>query len=234
MANAAAEYGDPDVFYRTYYQQVLRTGVVGQAQDRTHTALERRAPADSHFSSVLEVGAGTGEHFSFVRHGFDSYLETDIRASETRQGGPDPRRSFQVANAEQLPFEDEQFDRLIATCLLLHLPNPEDALRDWRRVTRPKALLSLLVPCDPGAFVRATRQVLTVPAVRRSGFQGYKLFNARDHRNHVGAVDRLIRYTYRADSVETFRYPFRVPSWNLNAFFVYNITRSDVTARSLR
>ena len=41
------DFGDPDAFYDRYYQQVLRTGVVGSAQDRTHRALERRQGDES-------------------------------------------------------------------------------------------------------------------------------------------------------------------------------------------
>lgn len=225
-ADRDSEYGNPDVFYSRYYQQVLRTGIVGSAQDRTHRALERRAPAGMRFDRVLEVGAGKGEHFDFVQHDFGSYVETDIRAADARIGRADPRRLFTEADAQDLPFEDASFDRVIATCLLLHLPEPETALREWRRVARPGAMLNLLVPCDPGAFVRSTRQVLTVPAVRRSGFRGYDLFNARDHRNHVGSVDRLVKHTFRHDRMSVYRFPFRLDSWNLNAFFVYDVVRS--------
>ena len=231
MSDRGAEFGDPDAFYDRYYQQVLRTGVVGSAQDRTHRALERRTPPGTRFPRVLEVGAGKGEHFDFVRHEFEEYVETDIRAADERIGRVDSRRRFEEADAQALPFEDASFDRVVATCLLLHLPEPEAGLREWRRVTRSGGVLSLLVPCDPGAFVRSTRQVLTMPAVRRSGFQGYKLFNARDHRNHVGSIDRLVKHTFRHDHLSVYRFPFGVDSWNLNAFFVYDVIRRDEDAR---
>lgn len=221
-----SDFGDPDAFYSRYYQQVLRTGIVGSAQDRTHRALERRTPAGTRFARVLEVGAGKGEHFDFVQHDFEAYVETDIRAAESRIGRQDARRAFQEADAQALPFDDASFDRVIATCLLLHLPEPETALREWRRVAAPGAVLNLLVPCDPGAFVRSTRQVLTVPAVRRSGFRGYKLFNARDHRNHVGSIDRLVKHTFRDDHLSVYRFPFGFDSWNLNAYFVYDVIRA--------
>jgi SAM-dependent methyltransferase len=220
------EYGDPDAFYSRYYQQVLCTGVVGSAQARTHKALERHAGPDMVFPRVLEVGAGNGEHFPYVRHSFDEYVETDMRQPVFPHPDSDPRRRFEVADAQALPFRDTSFDRVIATCLLLHLPEPETALAEWRRVVRPGGMVSMLVPCDPGVLVRFTREVLTVPAVRRSGFQGYKLFNARDHRNHAGAIDQLVRYVFQDDRIATYRFPLRVNSWNLNAFSVYTVVRS--------
>ena len=220
------EYGDPDVFYSRHYQQVLCTGVVGSAQARTHKALERHAGPDRLYSRVLEVGAGSGEHFPYVRHQFDTYIECDIREPSSPRPTDDPRRRFDVVDAQALVYPEASFDRVVATCLLLHLPEPERALAEWRRVVRPGGLVSILVPCDPGALVRATRQLLTMPAVRRSGFQGYKLFNARDHRNHAGAMDHLVRYIFREDRIATYRYPFHVNSWNLNAFSVYTVVRS--------
>lgn len=220
------DFGDPDVFYSRYYQQVLCTGIVGAAQARTHRALERHAGPEKVFERVLEVGAGSGEHFPFVQHQFSEYVETDVREPEDRSEGTDARRRFQVADAQELAFADGEFDRLVATCLLLHLPHPEAALHEWRRVVKPGGLISILVPCDPGFMVRATREVLTMPAVRRSGFQGYKLFNARDHRNHAGAMEQLIKYVFRRDRMLPYRYPLRLNSWNLNAFTVYSIVKS--------
>ena len=44
---------------------------------RGHAALEAPFGPDCHFARTLEVGAGTGEHLAFVRHGFDEYLMTD-------------------------------------------------------------------------------------------------------------------------------------------------------------
>lgn len=216
-------YGNPATFYADHYQQVMRTGTVGKAQDRTHKALEKQSPPRSRFPRVLEVGAGSGEHFPYVRHAFDEYVETDLRPRSV-ETSRDPRRKFKVADAQELPFASQSFDRLVATCLLLHLPDPERGLSEWRRVLRPGGQASLLVPCDPGLMVRSLRAVLTAPAVRRSGFQGYQLFNARDHRNHVGSIDRLARWVFRDDLLRVSRFPLAIPSWNLNAFFVYTAT----------
>jgi len=216
------KFGDLDTFYSFHYQKVLRAGLVGKAQDRTHKALEKRARPGQRFPRVLEVGAGNGEHFPFVRHEFDEYVESDLR-EDGRREDTDPRRTFTIADAQDLPFEDNDFDRVVATCLLLHLPMPEMALREWRRVTKPGGQLDLLVPCDPGFLVRLMRWFLTAPAVRRSGFRGYKLFNARDHRNHIGSINELVRWVFRADELRVTRYPLKIPSWNLNAYFIYSI-----------
>lgn len=222
-----SRFGNPDVFYSQYYEQILGSGIVGASQARTHRVLERRLSEGQHFPRVLELGAGSGEHFPFVKHTFDEYIETDIRDMHRDPDLLDERHQYVVADAEALQFPDQSFDRVIATCLLLHLKEPEVALKEWRRVTREGGLLNLLVPCDPGMMIRATRSVLTMPAVRRTSFEGYKLFNARDHRNHVASIDQLVRYVFRDDEIQTYRYPLRLPSWNFNVFFAYSIRKKD-------
>ncbi|RJO77621.1 methyltransferase domain-containing protein [Nocardia panacis] len=42
-----------------------------------------------------------------------------------------------LADAEHLPFADEEFDRTTARHMLYHVPHPDVALREFRRITRP-------------------------------------------------------------------------------------------------
>ncbi|MFP4088503.1 MAG: class I SAM-dependent methyltransferase [Desulfobacteraceae bacterium] len=44
---------------------------------------------------------------------------------------------FQQEDAENLPFKDRTFHVVVARNLLWTLPNPEKALREWRRVLKP-------------------------------------------------------------------------------------------------
>jgi len=80
-----------------------------------------------------------------------------------------------VADAQVLPFLDNSFGRVIATCLLLHLQEPELALLEWRRVTENNGLITILIPTEPGLLLRLSRALLTSPKARRLGFDGYSL-----------------------------------------------------------
>lgn len=224
MTNSKAQVppGDVDGFYNFYYQSVFGSGIAGKSLTRTHERLERPFAPSCHLSRVLEPGAGQGEHFRFVRHGFDEYVELDVRPN-VRPKVQDPRIVRVIGDAQRLEYDDGVFDRVVATCLLLHLTDPEAALSEWRRVTRAGGYVSLHVPCDPGVLVRLARSVITVPRVRQAGFRGYRLFNARDHRNHVGAIDSLVHFVFRNDELRVHRYPFGIPSWNVNAFYTYQV-----------
>ena len=49
--------------------------------------------------------------------------------------------SFRVASVLKLPFENGDFDRIIATQLLLHVPDPWKALAEMNRVLAPGGMI---------------------------------------------------------------------------------------------
>ena len=134
-------YGNVDVFYKDYYRLMPCSNQDGMVAKLAHNHMERPFGPDVVHDQVLEVGAGDGLRLPFVRHGFRRYLMTDINEEslETAEKRAAGRRGVEcgLADAQDLPYADASFDRLVATCVLLHLPRPEQALREWRRVTRP-------------------------------------------------------------------------------------------------
>ena len=228
-------FGDVNDFYDNYYNLVLRTGLIGKAQDQTHRSLERVWTELDLFEQVLEVGAGAGDHRQFVKHRYKNYYETDIcfeknlyeRQLISNSLGSASNVIREYADFASLQYEDATFNRLIATCVLLHLENPELALREARRVTKSQGVISILVPCEPGILLRMSRNLLTARKASRLGFQGYNLFNARDHVSHFSRINELIKFVFRKDKMQVSRYPFRIQSWNLNLYYVYTIYRGE-------
>lgn len=82
---------------------------------------------------VLEVGAGSGQLQDLV----DDYTGLDIAASARRYF----HKPFVVGSATALPFEDNSFDAVWSVWVLEHVPNPEQALREIRRVVKPGGLI---------------------------------------------------------------------------------------------
>lgn len=77
---------------------------------------------------VLEVGAGSGLLQDIV----NDYTALDISASARRFF----HKPFVEASATNMPFPDNSFDGLWSIWVLEHIPNPEKALLEIRRVVK--------------------------------------------------------------------------------------------------
>lgn len=169
-----------------------------------------------HFSQVLEVGR-VGKHLDFIKHTFDKYIISDLRLPKLNNKWSSENRITPFeANAENLPFKNSLFDRVIATCLLHHIEKPERALEEINRVLKPNRTGTIFLSCDPEIMVRLLRAFSTKHRARKQGFDGYSLMIARDHRNHVGSLLEMAKYDFRDRRLKIDYDPFKASSWNLN------------------
>ena len=84
---------------------------------------------------LLEVGAGSGTLQDIV----PNYTALDISASARRYF----HKPFVLASATKMPFADGDFDAIMSVWTLEHIPNPELALREMRRVVKDGGYLIL-------------------------------------------------------------------------------------------
>src|SRR5688572_26356075 len=86
--------------------------------------------------TVLNVGAGAGSYEPVDRQvtAVEPFLEM------IRQRGPSAAKVVQ-AWAEDLPFDDDEFDASMAILTVHHWLNKEAGLREMRRVTRERIVL---------------------------------------------------------------------------------------------
>ena len=88
--------------------------------------------------SILDVGCGPGyvsiaaADRGAVPIGLDFSAEM-IAIAKKRS----PQIEFRQGDAQNLPFPDASFDRVVANFALLHLANPERAMAEARRVLKP-------------------------------------------------------------------------------------------------
>jgi phosphatidylethanolamine/phosphatidyl-N-methylethanolamine N-methyltransferase len=223
---------DGKFYDETYKAMFYDQGKATLATKFLHKSLERHPNKAKHaFPITLEIGGGEGLHFKYVKSKFQKYLLTDIRSSElspeAKQAMTDGRLVFSIENAEELSIEDSFTDRTIFACVLHHLLNPEKALMESRRVTKPGGMISIYLPCDPGLVYRFLRKVFTRKVSKKLKID-YELENVREHINHYYQLEKLIYEVFKNDVKKVKKFPVPLFSYDFNIFTVLHITKSEL------
>ena len=141
---------DSDRFYGEFYERVNWTKGIGAFAVRgMHRKMEKEY-ANGHFETCLELGGGSGQHLDYVLHGFNSYVLVDLREAQlSLKWASDPRIRSVTGDAENIPFHDKYFDRVIITCLLHHVDNPEKVLQEVDRVLKIGGVATIFFAMRP-------------------------------------------------------------------------------------
>jgi phosphatidylethanolamine/phosphatidyl-N-methylethanolamine N-methyltransferase len=229
MSSTDSQRGNVDHYYKNFYSRMMghdSNGILSVLWKYPHKLMEK--PFRNNVGlRILELGFGEGEHIGFVESGYQEYVATDIDSERlNRMQGRMPANAKTMAcDALQLPFEAESFDRVIATCLIAHLPDPEKAMSEWRRVLKPGGKLTIYVPCEPGFSLRLFRKLFTAPKAKKLGFDGFNLYISRDHINDAFRVLNIAAEVFRSDSFKQVYRPFYLRSWYLNLFCIVQVTK---------
>ncbi|RME59229.1 class I SAM-dependent methyltransferase, partial [Candidatus Parcubacteria bacterium] len=210
-----------NVYDEANYDQSLQ----GFAMRVSHRLLEKDLAPGEHFSRVVEVGAGTGEHFPYVRHSFDEYIMTDMDADALKVArqkvGVHHKVAFECRSATELDYPSDSVDRLVAVHVLEHLYFPHRVLKEWNRVVKDGGVISILIPTDPGLAWRLGRYL---GPRRRAIAQGieYDYVMAREHVNSCTNLMALIRFYFRERKERW--WPFVLPAVDVNLFVAIHAT----------
>ncbi len=133
--------------------------------------------------SVLDVGCGTGEHLLLFRNqgcevtGIDP-SEAMLSIAEQKLG---QRASLYKGTAEELPFDDNEFDIVTLITALEFVADPRKAIREAIRVCRHRVFLGVLNRYSLTATWRRLRG-MAVPTI----YDRARFF-------HIGELTSLIR-----------------------------------------
>jgi SAM-dependent methyltransferase len=113
---------------------------VAEAAARTARIEERVSEFVKQFKlsdrEVLEIGSGRG----YLQDVAEKYTGLDISPTVARFY----HKKFVLGSATAMPFADDTFDGVWSIWVFEHVPNPEQAFREARRVTRDNGVLFLL------------------------------------------------------------------------------------------
>lgn len=212
-----------DVYHDSNYSSTLQSAVM----KASHRTAEKHFDKDDHFSKVLEIGVGPGEHLPFVRHSFDQYVLIDSDAKTLSVAKNNLAREynnkllFEVQGGSELSYKDKCFDRLIATHVLEHIYYPHLVLKEWQRVVKDGGIISIVIPTDPGLAWRLGRHLGPRKNAIAQGID-YDYIMAREHINSCNNLIALMRY-YFPERKESW-WPFPIASIDLNLFFICHLT----------
>lgn len=130
-------------FYELAYSSAVMkdTELARQAQ-KAKTTYNIRGGVESFVRSfklegaaVLDVGSGSG----YLQDVVEDYTGLDISSAVAKHY----HKPFVAGTATAMPFADNEFDAAWSIWVIEHIPNPEAALAEIRRVVKPNGLLYL-------------------------------------------------------------------------------------------
>jgi ubiquinone/menaquinone biosynthesis C-methylase UbiE len=223
-----------DEYYSRYYKSVTNEGAIGIVSKLVHYSLENWPYSISTHKQnkpnllrenykVLEVGAGHGQHVKYVKKFFTSYTQTDFRPDLIEASNIDNViTSRESVNAESLPYENDSFERVIATCLLIHLKEPEEAVKEWIRVLKPGGSITAYIPNEPGLLLRFLQSISTRRKQKKLGIPA-KYLHYKEHPYSYPYLVTILRQNSK--QVHFRKFPFIFGPWDLNIWTVVTIIK---------
>lgn len=148
---SAQELENSRKYYAEAYQQVAGGNEQSTSEyEAKYLQIARAAAEGAHISEqierfvtryglrdrpVLEIGSGRG----YLQDAVENYTGLDISSNVSRFY----HKKFVLGSATAMPFADDSFDGGWSIWVLEHVPNPEQALRECRRVMRKNAVILL-------------------------------------------------------------------------------------------
>jgi ubiquinone/menaquinone biosynthesis C-methylase UbiE len=171
-------------------------GIYDHVMAKTESAglgAHRQALLAAATGDVLEIGAGTGTNLRYYGDSVQTLTFTEpekpmVRRLQKRILEHRPYAKLLRAPAEDLPFNDDSFDTVVATLVLCTVDDQPRALRELRRVLRPGGRLLFIehVRADDQKLARLQDRIMplnirlahgchcnrpTLEGIRNAGFE---------------------------------------------------------------
>lgn len=124
--------------YAPVYEKAMRI------DRKIYAFMYRRIPEVVRNKDVLEIAAGPGTLAKYIAEDTRHIIATDYSEGmirEAKKGVYSSRLTFEVADAMDLPYPHDSFDVVIIANALHVMPEPEQVLKEIRRVLRPGGIL---------------------------------------------------------------------------------------------
>ena len=96
---------------------------------------------------ILDIGCSGGVLLDELReNGFNDIYGIDLSEDGINICQYNRHKNTYVMDAAKTEFKDNMFDLIIASNVLEHIENDEDALKEWNRILKKDGLLIVIVP----------------------------------------------------------------------------------------
>jgi ubiquinone/menaquinone biosynthesis C-methylase UbiE len=121
---------------------------------------------------LLDIGCGDGNHLlMFNRLGLDvTGVDASVDMVEEARSRLGPRSAVKLGMAEDLPFDDNEFDLAVLIHTLEFLDNPLPALREAGRVARKKVFIGVLNSLSWNGIVKRFQRYFGDPLFGQATF----------------------------------------------------------------
>ena len=205
----------------TYYSGFFKFGMAG-----VHKLMEKGIPKNKKFKKVLELGGYYGNHHYYLKNDYEEYYKTDLLYGE---------KTFEITDGSKIYYEyldarkvdklNKKFDRVISTCLIVHLENPKKILQDWRSVVNSDGYITICVQLEQSFLLTFIQKFFSRPKFKKLGYNFDEIINT-NHLHYPRRIDYFINDVFKNDSIKKYMYPFRFLPWFLNTTAVYQIKLS--------
>ncbi|MEM9280179.1 MAG: class I SAM-dependent methyltransferase, partial [Pseudomonadota bacterium] len=170
-------------------------------------------------SSVLDVAAGNGNAtLAFARRFHDvtstDYVASLLEAGKLRASAEGLSVDYQVADAENLPFEAQTFEAAVSTFGIMFTPNQKQSASELQRVVRSGGKIGM-ANWTPESFIGQLFKTIGQHVPPPAGVQSPALWGSREwiEQNFTAAGEitsfRLKNFMFRYQSAEHFLEYFR-------------------------
>lgn len=215
-----------------HYREYQHAGMTGRAMDYGHRDLEKYFLLDDKYSRVLEIGAGTSPHISYIKHMYDKYysLETSKFAVKYLKKKFKKKKIYPIYyNGVKIPFKNNSFNRIIISHVLEHINDPEKFILHVFSKLKKNGILSISLPTDPGILWRIGRFYLKTSKsykILKITDIEYEYMNATEHVNSIFNLTSIIDYHFKDCIIYKNYWPFKIQIPDLNLFYNVNIKKN--------
>ena len=208
------------------YNTHLYSGLLGYVMRYCHRQLEK-FDRKKKYSKVLEIGAGSSPHIDYLKHDYDEYFIVETSSSALELYKKMKNIKAYSYDGNNLPFEDNFFDRIIISHCLEHTNEAEKFLFEMMNKLKTGGVLSISLPTDPGLMWRLGKLFTKYYSAKKTyniSSKDYEYLQATEHINSIFNLIALIRYNFKNQIEENFL-PFKIKLVDINLFYNVHIIK---------